>query len=346
MRLEMTRNFNSNSTNLNRTVEKQQLPASPLIGAVNIKDVTIVTIASKTNGIAPGNKGKIENMGGHRIMSPYHPDWEEFCKMLLYEIQDDGEDHCSRNLDIAREVLESFPSVDVDASLAYFRERGGWCECTVLSHIKRDLNKDVNHLDFLDYLTQVANEEAFKYTQERNTCILTSAAMVYVLQYLGYQASPMRLCVQLHWNWNDPKHISGTVLGSDDRGTRVPPGLWGGHLGVVVMNRYLVDPTLDQVNHDSGGEWLPPLVAEVSPAFLAGSEQHYFSYGESALNYTAFPGRGGFKSAEAFRKSSWMPLAENILKRMLVTFAGSWFGPGTAQKTWNNPEAESERKSA
>lgn len=54
----------------------------------------------------------------------------------------------------------------------------------------------------------------------------------------------------------------------------------------------------------------------------------FLSYGNAHMQYKAFPGRGGFESAPDFRKSHWMPLAQNILNRMMPDSVTGWFRCG------------------
>jgi hypothetical protein len=175
-------------------------------------------------------------------------------------------------------------------------------------------------LEVLKYLTRISNREALKYCGRRDSCILTSAAVIYVLRHLGYTASALRVKASVYSN----RHQDiGVVLGSDGDGYRLPraePRKWHGHLAVVVESRYLVDPTLDQVKDSQKWIRIHPLVAEVSPVFLSGSERLVLSHGNATVAYKAFPGGGGFKHAPDFRKSHWMPLAQNILIRMYRHF--------------------------
>jgi hypothetical protein len=185
----------------------------------------------------------------------------------------------------------------------------------------------VDHFQFLRYLAHIANQEAFRHHGARNSCICTSAAIVHVLQYLGYEARPLRIRVTVFSDKSD----YATVLGSDGDGTRCPaagPGMWRGHLAVVAKSRYLIDATIDQANDSEGRTCIEPLVAEVSPAFLSGTEHLVLFQGNARLSYRALPGRGGFRHAPAFRKSRWMPLAQDILKKMMRHFIRSEFRDG------------------
>ena len=96
------------------------------------------------------------------------------------------------------------------------------------------------------------------------------------------------------------------------------------------MNRYLIDPTIDQIRPDIDNEEIPLLVAEVSPEFLAGDKSYHLTWKKGFVRYRAYPSKGGFKNSHAYRKYSWMPLAENILNRLLIFFARQEFGLGPA----------------
>jgi hypothetical protein len=74
------------------------------------------------------------------IMNPAHPDWEEFVERLGgpegCDWQEDDTWRCGGpKYRFARAILESMPDTDVEASLAYFRDNGGGCDCTILFNI-------------------------------------------------------------------------------------------------------------------------------------------------------------------------------------------------------------------
>jgi hypothetical protein len=153
----------------------------------------------------------------------------------------------------------------------------------------------------------IANALAFRETGERNTCISTSAALRDALVCLGYRARMLRVEAASY----PPCDCCGGVLGFRGDGTRRPPaspGMWNGHVAVVVDETYLLDPTLDQF---AGAE---PFVGVVTPAFLAGEITMFWFEGVGyptvpkgargpMTRYFAFPKKGGWKSKQAYRCS-------------------------------------------
>jgi hypothetical protein len=119
-------------------------------------------------------------------------------------------------------------------------------------------------------LVVTANRIAAEFNGSRDTCILTSFALHNVLQRLGYNSRPLRIEAAIFPN--DQK-LSGNILGSIERGARraASPDMWWGHLGVVVDNDWLLDPTLDQANKK---EWsrtihVGPLAVRLEEKFWA-----------------------------------------------------------------------------
>lgn len=79
------------------------------------------------------------------VMTPKHVRWNEFVERLEglegcnFHKRDDGEIQwkCAGGNDksLARAILESMMSIDVDASLKYFESCGGWCDCEILFNV-------------------------------------------------------------------------------------------------------------------------------------------------------------------------------------------------------------------
>jgi hypothetical protein len=103
-------------------------------------------------------------------------------------------------------------------------------------------------------VTTTVHDEALAASGRRDTCIFTSAALVAVLEALGYAASMARVEVAV---FAPDRRQIGTVLGSFGDGTRRPaaaPGKWAGHVAVLVTagphgdlpQPILCDPTMDQ----------------------------------------------------------------------------------------------------
>ncbi|MFX0066975.1 MAG: DUF2695 domain-containing protein [Candidatus Hermodarchaeota archaeon] len=67
------------------------------------------------------------------FMSSAHPNWKQFCKLLNAKLQSIG---CFGDLSNARMILENnFPNIDIEKSLQYFEENGGFCDCEILLNI-------------------------------------------------------------------------------------------------------------------------------------------------------------------------------------------------------------------
>src|SRR5262245_19885501 len=99
-------------------------------------------------------------------------------------------------------------------------------------------------------LVTIANREAFKFSGLRATCVLTSFALHDALQRLGFNYRLLR--IQATVTPDDYRKLGGTILGGFGpcgfRRPAAPPGIWSGHLAVVVDDEWLLDPTLDQAN--------------------------------------------------------------------------------------------------
>lgn len=74
------------------------------------------------------------------VMTPKHPRWREFIEKLQEACK--GRDsegkigwYCDGTIKNARRVLESMDRIDVEKSLAYFRELGGFCDCEIVFNV-------------------------------------------------------------------------------------------------------------------------------------------------------------------------------------------------------------------
>lgn len=71
------------------------------------------------------------------IMTVEHPVWKDFVRLLGEILGLDGCDGAT--LSHARSVLKQFyPQVDLDASLKYFQNNGGFCDCEIFLNIDPD----------------------------------------------------------------------------------------------------------------------------------------------------------------------------------------------------------------
>jgi hypothetical protein len=80
------------------------------------------------------------------MLTPEHLLWPEFCHRLGGEegcnFQGEGENitwTCKggANQDYSRAILQTMARIDVDATLRYFSENGGHCDCQVLFNVDR-----------------------------------------------------------------------------------------------------------------------------------------------------------------------------------------------------------------
>jgi hypothetical protein len=88
---------------------------------------------------------------GREVMKPGHPRWAEFRDRLEGPegcdfTQKDPEDintvtwNCAGGEDqsLARAVLEKTGDIDIEASLAYFSDHGGHCDCEILFNVRAE----------------------------------------------------------------------------------------------------------------------------------------------------------------------------------------------------------------
>jgi len=78
------------------------------------------------------------------VMNPSHPLWEEFCERLEgpegCDFQKDEYDHITWNCKgghdkpKARTILATM-YIDIESSLKYFEEHGGYCDCEILFNV-------------------------------------------------------------------------------------------------------------------------------------------------------------------------------------------------------------------
>lgn len=64
------------------------------------------------------------------IMTPEHEYWKEFCNKLAIGIVCKG----GTNKDNAKYLLQDY-DVDIEASLKYFEDHGGYCDCEILMNV-------------------------------------------------------------------------------------------------------------------------------------------------------------------------------------------------------------------
>jgi hypothetical protein len=165
-------------------------------------------------------------------------------------------------------------------------------------------------------LVTITNRVAIRFNGSRSTCVLTSFALHDVLQRLGYDSHPLRIEAAV---FPDDRKLCGTILGSLC-GCRqaASPGMWRGHLAVVVDDEWLLDPTLDQANKK---EWPPSM--RVGPPVVRISEKFWSEHGsilvqvdKCSVRFSPHPRQVGFANTGDARPSHWKPLADRIFRQM------------------------------
>lgn len=164
-------------------------------------------------------------------------------------------------------------------------------------------------------LVTIANRVAAEFNGSRDTCVLTSFALHDVLQRLGCTSRPLRIEAAV---FPDDRKLYGTILGGfSEPGRRqaASPGMWHGHLAVVVDDSWLLDATLDQANKE---EW--PRAIHVGPLAVRLTEHFWAERGSilvrtngCTVRFSPHPRQVGFANAGDARPSHWKPLADRIL---------------------------------
>ena len=82
-------------------------------------------------------------MPKREIMTPMHFRWKEFIAKLqeACKIQDAEGNigwYCDGTTKNARRVLASMDGIDVEKSLAYFQDFGGFCDCEIVYNVDNE----------------------------------------------------------------------------------------------------------------------------------------------------------------------------------------------------------------
>jgi hypothetical protein len=165
-------------------------------------------------------------------------------------------------------------------------------------------------------LVITANQIAVKFNGSRDTCILTSFALHDVLQRLGHNSRPLRIEAAV---FPDDRKLCGTILGgitSDYRRRAASPGKWWGHLAVLVEDKWLLDPTLDQANKRAWPQAMRvgPLAVQLSEKFWAERGSIMVQTNGCTIRFSPHQRQNGFANAGDARPSHWKPLADRILR--------------------------------
>ena len=154
-------------------------------------------------------------------------------------------------------------------------------------------------------LVATANQVAAKFNGTRDTCVLTSYALHDVCKRLGYKSRPLRIEAAV---FPDDRKFYGTILGGfSEPGRRqaASPGMWRGHLAVLVEDAWLLDPTLDQANKK---EW--PRAIHVGPLAVRLTKKFWAEWGSilvrtngCTVRLCPHPRQNGFANAGDARPS-------------------------------------------
>jgi hypothetical protein len=162
---------------------------------------------------------------------------------------------------------------------------------------------------------ELANRAAWDDCEERNTCIRTSHALLYFLHGRGYKTAKLvRVELAVH---TEDRGNGGAIVGSEGDGTRRPrlePDMWGGHLAVEV-DGYLLDPTIDQVNHNlSNVTPMAPLVVPLPEWWNSNQAAFYVDEDMTMIRYVKVYRQNGWASKPDSRPKSWAPTLETMMR--------------------------------
>ena len=70
------------------------------------------------------------------VMTPKHPQWNDFLERMqkaceVYDAEGQVGWVCDGTTKNARWVLERMADIDVEKSLTYFQQHGGFCDCEI-----------------------------------------------------------------------------------------------------------------------------------------------------------------------------------------------------------------------
>ncbi len=164
----------------------------------------------------------------------------------------------------------------------------------------------------------LANAAAYDIEGVRNTCILTSHALVAFLQLQGFEAEVFRARARAHPTKEFEQRLGrpghGTVAGHG----HFSHGGWAGHLAVSCGD-FVLDPTLDQLEAEGQrprpAVFVKPVGWDVPPpdSPWQGGAWHYWRDGDLDVGHARHPRQVGWKSKPAARRSSWMEVVDLMM---------------------------------
>ena len=72
------------------------------------------------------------------VLMPGGERWEEFCRRLCSAMDSSGGCAGGTNKDNAIAVMREMGGVEIEATLEYFEDHGGYCDCEILLNVDRD----------------------------------------------------------------------------------------------------------------------------------------------------------------------------------------------------------------
>ena len=169
-------------------------------------------------------------------------------------------------------------------------------------------------------------------------CIAAGAVLTSVLRRVGFSSAyPLAVMVDIfnpaatkqaesvNWKLDGVKAGEDTVqIRIGDPDVDLGPGIWRGHLVVIVPNalgekHLLLDPTIVQANHPGTGIEVVPLMVPVADEFIGGKRPRKVSVNGSTLFYWArredesFHNNGDYTEILAAS-----PISDRVLARLAV----------------------------
>jgi hypothetical protein len=171
-------------------------------------------------------------------------------------------------------------------------------------------------LDFYQKLCSITNETLSQFTKGRDTCVLSSAALDETLTTLKIPHRAARLCLAAH---HEDRNTTGVVIGSEEPWPRQKskPGTWAGHLGVIAEDRFLLDPTQDQLNEGIPDLQASPAAYEVPDTFLDGKCLFFPAENGWTIRYHFVWRQKGWLSAPDWKRKGDRKLFSSIILHKL-----------------------------
>ncbi len=69
------------------------------------------------------------------VLTPSHKYWNVLCFRL-------GQTQCQHDLRNTEKILKSLPNIDVEESLNFYRDLGGFCDCEILLNVEESWKKN------------------------------------------------------------------------------------------------------------------------------------------------------------------------------------------------------------